>query len=121
MRTIKKKENAQIDNNLLKRLPNSVPIAIDRIIKKFNPMKIILFGSWARGDAKPDSDVDLLIVFQNIDDKRKVTINIGNELSDLPLSKDIVVTTPEEIEKKRNIIGLILNPALSEGKVLYEH
>ena len=93
---------------------------IDRIARKFNPVRIILFGSWARGEAREDSDLDLLVVLPKVEHKRKAAIQIGNTLSNLPISKDIVVTTPEEIEKYGKIVGNILRPALEEGKVIYE-
>jgi predicted nucleotidyltransferase len=100
--------------------PECLPEMVKRIVQGFNPLRIILFGSWARGDAHPDSDVDLLVVLPSVENKRHATINIGNALSDLPTSKDIVVTTPEEIMMRGDTLGLILRPALQEGKVIYE-
>ena len=95
--------------------------AVERIARQFDPLRIILFGSWARGQARPDSDLDLLVVLSRVDNKRQAAIRIGNALSDLPVSKDIVVTTPEEIAARGNVIGQVLRPALREGKVVYEH
>jgi len=94
---------------------------IDRITRKFNPVRIILFGSWARGEATKDSDLDLLVVLPQVEHKRKITIQIGNSLSNLQISKDIVVTTPEEIAQYGKTVGNILRPALQEGKTVYEH
>lgn len=93
---------------------------VDRITRRFNPLRIIIFGSWARGEARPDSDYDLLVVLSNVKDKRQAAISIGNLLSDLPISKDIVVTTPAEIAIRGDLIGDVLRPALREGKILYE-
>jgi predicted nucleotidyltransferase len=78
--------------------PSYLNEVIDRIARKFNPVRIILFGSWARGEAREDSDLDLLVVLPEVEHKRKAAIQIGNTLSNLPISKDIVVTTPEEIK-----------------------
>lgn len=100
--------------------PECLPEAVQRIARQFNPLRIILFGSWARGDARPDSDIDLLVILPHVENKRQVAVRIGNALSDLPTSKDIVVTTPEEIAARGNIIGDVLRPALREGKVIYE-
>lgn len=97
-----------------------VAVMIDRISQRFNPLRIILFGSRARGEARPDSDYDLLVVLPQVENKRAAAISIGNALSDLPVSKDIVVTTPAEIAARGDIVGDVLRPALREGKVIYE-
>lgn len=92
----------------------------DRIARDFHPLRIILFGSHARGDATADSDVDLLVVLPEVANKRQAAIEIRRALRDLPISKDIVVTTPDEIARRGDLIGPVLRPALREGKVLYE-
>jgi len=92
----------------------------DRIVRKFNPLKVILFGSRARGEPRPDSDVDLLVVLPEIEDKRGAAVEIRRALRDLPVSKDIVVATPDEIARRGNLVGSVLRPALREGKVLFE-
>lgn len=97
-----------------------IPILTDRIVHQFDPLRIILFGSHARGDAQAQSDVDLLVVMSAVEDKRKATIEIRRALADLPVSKDIIVSTPEEIQRRGNFVGSVLRPALKEGKVLYE-
>ncbi len=92
---------------------------VNRIVNHFNPEKIILFGSHARGDAGPDSDVDLLVVMPVTGSKRKKMVEIGVALHDIPLAKDIIVTTPEDFEWRKEIVGTIERPAAREGKVLY--
>ena len=93
---------------------------VDRIARKFNPVRIILFGSWARGEAREDSDLDLLVVLPRVEHKRKAAIEILRSLNGLPISKDVVVTTPEEIKARGHVVGDILRPALQEGKIIYE-
>lgn len=105
---------------LLAKQPPHLSEAVDRIVRKFHPEKIILFGSWARGEAREDSDLDLLVVLSKIEHKRKAAIEILRALNGLPISKDVIVTTPEEIEERGKVIGDILRPALEEGKVVYE-
>lgn len=104
-----------------KRLDEWLPEVVERIVERFDPIKVILFGSLARGEAGRDSDLDLLVVMPDeIEDERRVTVEILRTLKDLPISKDIVVTTPEEIERRGDLVGTVLRPALKEGKVLYE-
>jgi len=91
----------------------------NRIVESFKPVKIILFGSYARNDAGFDSDVDLLVVMPVKGSKRKVRLDIRRVLHDIHLPKDIVVTTPEEFEWRKEIVGTIERPAALEGEVLY--
>jgi uncharacterized protein len=94
---------------------------VRRIVERFDPLQVILFGSHARGDAHADSDVDLLVVFPHVENSRTMAVAILDELSDLRAFKDIVVTTPGEIEIYGKLVGTVLEPALREGRVLYEH
>lgn len=100
--------------------PECLVEAIQRITRQFDPLRIILFGSWAHGDARPDSDLDLLVVLPHVENKRHAAVEILRAVNGLPLSKDVLVTTPEEIAARGNIIGDVLRPALREGKVIYE-
>jgi predicted nucleotidyltransferase len=79
-----------------------------------------LFGSYARGEAGPDSDVDLLVIVRGITHPRQESIRIRRALRGLLVPIDVIVATPEQIEQYRDSIGLIYGPALREGKVLYE-
>jgi len=92
---------------------------VDRIVKQFRPEKIILFGSHARGDAGPDSDVDLLIVMPVEGSRREKRIEIRLALHDIKVAKDILVSTPEEFAWREQIVGTIEYPAAREGKVVY--
>lgn len=96
-----------------------ISIMTDRIVREFDPLQIILFGSQARGDADPDSDIDLLVVFSELTDKRKTAVDIRVALADLPVAKDILVSTTQELERHCKRIGSVLRYAQQEGKVLY--
>ena len=93
---------------------------VQRIVEGFHPEMIILFGSHARGNAGPDSDVDLLVVMPVNGSKRDLTIKIRKALAGMGLAKDVVVATPEELVRYRNLVGTIIYPATHEGTVVYE-
>jgi len=93
---------------------------IDRLVRDFHPVRILLFGSHARGEAGPESDVDLLVVLPEVADKRQAAVEIRRALREFPVCKDIIVTTVEEIARRGDLVGTVLRPALREGIVLYE-
>ena len=93
---------------------------VRRIVERFHPEQVILFGSYARGKAGPDSDVDLLVVMPVSGSKRKIAVEIDLALAGMGLPKDIIVVTPEEVARLRDIVGTIVYPAVREGKVMYE-
>ena len=103
-----------------KKVEELIQKMVRRIIARFQPEKIILFGSHARRSAKPDSDVDLLIVMPVIGTKREAQIKIRYALHDIRMSKDIIVSDPSEFAWRKDVVGTIEWPASHEGKVLYE-
>ena len=102
------------------RVVSMIDEMVNRIVRQFQPEKIILFGSHARGTAGPDSDVDLLVVMNVEGSKRQKATEVDLALFGLDLPVDVIVLRPEELERNRNQVGTILYPALREGKVLYE-
>jgi len=90
-----------------------------RIVEEFHPERVILFGSHATGRAGPDSDVDLLVVMPVEGSKRQKQLEIRLALHDIRVPKDIIVSTPDEFEWRRKIVGTIEEPAAREGNVLY--
>ncbi|MGB3572137.1 MAG: nucleotidyltransferase domain-containing protein [Phormidesmis sp.] len=94
--------------------------AVERITKTFAPEKIILFGSHAKDNATSESDIDLLVIFQEVSDARAQAISIRRLLVDFPIGKDIVVASQRDIAEYGHLIGTVLHPALKEGKVIYE-
>ncbi len=92
---------------------------VRRIVERFEPEKIILFGSHARGTATADSDVDLLVVMPVRGSRLEKTIEIRVAVHDIRVPKDIVVTTPEDFAWRKDIVGTLERPVMREGKVLY--
>jgi predicted nucleotidyltransferase len=100
-------------------IPEQIDRMVKRIVRKFHPEKIILFGSQARGDAGPDSDVDLLVVMPVEGSIAELRLNIQAALHSIPVPVDIIVTTPEDFAWRKDFVGTIEWPATREGKVLY--
>jgi predicted nucleotidyltransferase len=92
---------------------------VERLATQFHPRRIILFGSWARGQQTPDSDVDLLVVMDEVTDRRALRVAMRRALGTTGLSKDIVLLTSAEFERQRQVAGSIAYPADREGRVLY--
>jgi predicted nucleotidyltransferase len=92
---------------------------VQRIVRRFHPERVILFGSHARGDAGPDSDVDLLVVMAVHGSRREQQVDIRVALHDVPVPIDVVVTSPEDFAWRKETVGTIEYPAAKEGKVLY--
>ena len=93
---------------------------VSRIVKRFNPEKIILFGSRARGNTETHGDVDLLVIMPVPGTRRKLATEIDLSLVGIDLPTDVIVVTPEEVQRNQDRIGTIIRPAVREGKVLYE-
>ena len=92
-----------------------------RIVQGFDPERIILFGSHARGTPDVDSDVDLLVVMDlNGETKRDREIAIRLALRGLGVPKDVVVVTPDEARMYADVVGTIVHPAMRDGRVLYQ-
>jgi uncharacterized protein len=92
---------------------------VRRIVERFKPEKVILFGSHARGDAGPDSDVDLLVVMGVNGSKRDKRLEIRAALRSWSIPLDVIVTRPEDFLWRKDVVGTIEWPAAREGKVLY--
>lgn len=91
---------------------------IRRVVEVARPEKIILFGSAAREEMGPDSDLDLLVI-KACDHRRSTARKIRRALFGICVPIDIIVAKPEDIKRYKDSIGLIYRPALREGKVLY--
>ena len=102
-----------------KSLHRDIRPMVRRIVERFHPDQVILFGSHARGKADSDSDVDLLVVMPVGASKRDKAVEIRGALRDFRVPKDIVVSEPSEFAWRKDVIGTIEWPALREGKVMY--
>ncbi len=93
---------------------------LNRVLERYSPEKILLFGSYASDDAGPDSDIDLLIVMDTEGSSRQKANEIDLLMSDRSVPMDFLVLTPEQYERQKNLIGTLVYEAEREGKVIYE-
>jgi predicted nucleotidyltransferase len=92
---------------------------VRRTVQAVHPVQIILFGSAARGEMGPDSDLDVLIVMPDGCNSLAVTQTLHCQLSDLAIAKDLVVVQASDVERYGKNPYLIIHSALAEGKELY--
>jgi predicted nucleotidyltransferase len=90
-----------------------------RIVSRFHPQRVILFGSWARGTAGSDSDIDLLVIMPVKGSRHQARVQVGIELDRFRGAKDILVATPEDAARARRIPGSVVRVAQEKGEVLY--
>ena len=92
---------------------------VDKVVAEFAPQRVILFGSYARGDATPDSDVDLLVVMPTKKETIEQAVEVRQRVRrSFPL--DLVVKTPEDVAWRLSLQDCFLTTIMTEGKTLYE-
>jgi len=92
---------------------------VQRIVQEVHPLRIILFGSRARKEQDPESDVDLLIVMPEGAPKRQTAHRLYRKLRGLSVAVDLVVTTESDLDREKDNPGLIYRTILQEGRLLY--
>jgi len=92
---------------------------VSRIVQATHPIRIILFGSAARGEMKGHSDLDILVVVPSGTHRRHTAQMIYRKLFGVDLPVDIVVITEEDIELYKDNPGMVIKPALEDGRVIY--
>ena len=98
---------------------NRIDYLVRRVVEIADPLRILLFGSAARGEARPGSDVDLLVVMPEGTHRRATAQRLYREITGVGLPFDIVVATPSDLEKHKDNIGLVYRSALRDGKEVY--
>jgi predicted nucleotidyltransferase len=103
-----------------KRIPQAaIDDVVRQIVEKFHPQKIILFGSYARGNFRPESDVDMLVVMETLLKPVKQEIEISRHL-DYEFGLDLLVYTPSVLKERLALGDSFLREILRDGKTVYE-
>jgi len=99
------------------------PKVIDRLVRSIveavNPRRIILFGSAARGEIGPDSDIDVLVVMPEGTHRRRTAQFLYEHVKGLGVPFDVLVATTEDLQRHKDNIGLVYHYALQEGREIY--
>lgn len=103
----------------MKAMSETIEELINRIVNAVHPLQIILFGSTARGEEGPDSDIDVLVVVPNGAHRANTARHLYTQLFGFGHPVDIIVATPSVLEQHKDNIGLIYRTALAEGKEVY--
>lgn len=96
-----------------------IDAAIRLLAQAADPARILLFGSYARGDAREDSDLDFLVIEPRVDDRAKEMVRLRRILRPLRIPADVLVYSTEEVERWSAQTGSALYWALREGKVVH--
>ena len=94
---------------------------VRRIVEVIRPEKVILFGSRARGEAQPKSDIDLLVIAESTEPRYRRSAPLYGALSDILTPMDIVVYSPQEVKEWSEVRQAFVTTAIREGRVLYEN
>ena len=99
--------------------PGAMDDLIQQVVRAVHPLRIVLFGSAARGEMKPDSDLDLLVVMPEGTNQIETAQYLYRHVHCIDYPSDFIVATPAELERHKDNIGLIYYTVLREGKELH--
>ncbi|MBM3892413.1 MAG: nucleotidyltransferase domain-containing protein [Verrucomicrobia bacterium] len=100
--------------------PEKLREAVRRLVEAAHPRRIILFGSHARGDAREDSDVDLMLIEDDVKDQAAESVRLRRVLKGLILPVDLLPVSRCDFDYWRDTPGNVFFEAATEGKVVYE-
>ena len=94
--------------------------AVERIVTVARPSRVILFGSYGRGDAEAGSDLDLMVIKPEVSDKYTEMIHLHEAVGNIGLGVDVLVYSEAEYQRRSQVPGTVLYWARKEGRALYE-
>ncbi len=90
------------------------------LVAAANPVKVLLFGSQARGEARPGSDFDFLVILASVEDRFAETVRLQRVLAPLTIPADVLVYSVQDVEDWASVRQTLIHRALKEGIVLYD-
>jgi uncharacterized protein len=93
---------------------------VERLVVAANPSRVILFGSYGRGDAKEDSDLDIMVIEPHVDNPGKEMIRLQEAVGNIGVDVDVLVYSEEEYLRRSIVPGTVLYWASKEGMLMYE-
>ncbi len=94
--------------------------AVSKLVAAANPSKVILFGSYARGEATEESDLDLIVIKPHLENKGMEMVRLRYAIGRIGLGVDVLVYSQKDVDDWGHLPGTALYWALKEGKVVYE-
>jgi len=92
---------------------------VSKLVEAANPVRVILFGSYGRGEARDDSDLDFLVIERDVADKAGEMVRLRRALRPLRVPVDVLVTSAAEVEDIGHLPGTVLYWALREGRIVH--
>lgn len=93
---------------------------VDAIVTGFDPVQIVLFGSYAQGMQRADSDLDLLVVLDEVGDDHQAAVDLRVALGRRPFPIDVIPTDPKRITESMKLVASVVRQAVEGGVTLYE-
>jgi len=111
-----RKVSVPVDQTISEEILDTI---VERLVALASPVRIILFGSMARGEAQPQSDLDLLIVEKEVAEPYDEALRLDRALRDLMAPLDLVVVSEDQFNRYSRVPGTIYYRSLKEGQILY--
>jgi len=93
--------------------------AVQKLVEVANPKMIFLFGAYARGDAREQSDLDFLVVETQLRNRRREMVRLHDAIRPMQLPVDILVVSESTFKEWSDVPGTVINKAKTEGKLYY--